>query len=184
MVKTILLTVAALLATGIVAVLTLASLKPDTFTVRRSIAINAPPERIFPLVADFRAWSAWSPWEKKDPDQQRSFSGPESGVGARYAWDGDKNVGQGSMMITEATAPTRIGIDLDFVRPFEAHNKVVFALQPEGNGTNVTSTQVTWTMTGPVPFFAKIIHVVMNMDRMIGGDFEAGLRAMKAKAER
>ena len=179
MLKTILLTIAALLATGIVAVLILASLKPDTFQVQRSIAINAPPERIYPLIADLRAWSAWSPWEKKDPNQTRSFSGAESGVGARYAWDGDRNVGQGSMAITEASAPTRLRLNLDFLKPFEAHNKVVFALQPQGQATNVT-----WTMTGPVPFFAKIIHVVMNMDRMIGGDFETGLKAMKTQAER
>jgi uncharacterized protein YndB with AHSA1/START domain len=179
MLKTILLTIAALLATGIVAVLVLASLKPDTFQVQRSIAINAPPERIYPLIADFKAWAAWSPWEKKDPAMKRSLGGAETGVGARYAWEGDKNVGQGSMEITEANAPTRIGLDLDFLKPFEAHNKVVFALQPQGQTTNVT-----WTMTGPVPFFAKIIHVVMNMDRMIGGDFEAGLTAIKAQAER
>jgi uncharacterized protein YndB with AHSA1/START domain len=179
MLKTILLTIAALLATGIVAVLILASLKPDTFEVQRSIAINAPPERVYPLIADFKAWSAWSPWEKKDPNQTRSFSGADSGVGARYAWNGDKNVGQGSMEIVEANAPSRLGLNLDFLKPFEAHNKVVFALQPQGQTTNVT-----WTMTGPLPFFAKIIHVVMNMDRMIGGDFEAGLTAMKAQAER
>lgn len=110
---------------------------------------------------------------------KRSLSGAESGVGARYAWDGDRNVGQGSMEITEASAPSRVGLNLDFLKPFEAHNKVVFALQPQGQTTNVT-----WTMTGPVPFFAKIIHVVMNMDRMIGDDFEAGLKAMKTQAER
>jgi hypothetical protein len=179
MFKTILLTIAALLATGIVVMLVLASLKPDTFQVQRSIAIDAPPERIYPLIADFRAWDAWSPWEKKDPNLKRSFSGSESGVGARYAWDGNRNVGQGSMEIVEASAPSRVGLNLDFLKPFEAHNKVVFALQPEGAATNVT-----WTMTGPVPFFAKIIHVVMNMDRMVGDDFEAGLRAMKAAAER
>jgi hypothetical protein len=179
MLKTILLTIAALLATGIVAVLILAALKPDTFQVQRSIAINAPPERIYPLIADFKAWGAWSPWEKKDPAMKRSYSGSETGVGARYAWDGDRNVGQGSMEITEANAPTRLGLNLDFLKPFEAHNKVVFALQPQGPGTNVT-----WTMTGPVPFFAKIIHVVMNMDRMVGGDFEAGLKDLKAQAER
>jgi hypothetical protein len=179
MLKTILLTVAALLATGVVAVLILASLKPDSFTVQRAIAIDAPPERIYPLIADFKAWGAWSPWDKKDPAMKRSLSGAESGVGARYAWDGDRNVGQGSMEITEANAPSRVGLNLDFLKPFEAHNKVVFALQPQGQ-----TTSVTWTMTGPVPFFAKIIHIFMNMDRMIGGDFEAGLKAMKAQAER
>ena len=179
MLKTILLSLLGILATGIVVVLVLAAMKPDTFAVRRSIAINAPPERIYPLIADFKAWGAWSPWEKKDPNLKRSFGGPESGVGATYAWEGDKNVGQGGMRIVEANAPSRVGLKLDFIKPFEAHNDVVFALQPQGAATNVT-----WTMTGPVPFFAKIIHVVFNMDKMVGGDFEAGLTAMKAQAER
>lgn len=183
MLKTVLLSLVALVVIAIAVVLILAAMKPDTFQVQRSIAINAPPERVYPLIADFRAWGAWSPWEKKDPALKRSFSGAEAGVGARYAWVGDKNVGEGSMEIVEAKAPGRVGLKLDFIKPFEAHNDVVFALLPQGQGTP-TSTNVTWTMTGPVPFFAKIIHVFMNMDRMVGGDFEAGLAAMKAAAER
>ncbi len=179
MFKTILLGLAALVASGVVVVLVLAAMKPDSFQIRREITINAPPERIYPLIADFRAWAAWSPWEKKDPAQKRSFSGPDSGVGARYAWEGDKNVGQGSMEIAEASAPNSVGINLDFLKPFEAHNKAVFALRPAGQATHVS-----WTMTGPTPFMFKIVHVVMNMDKMVGGDFEAGLRAMKAEAER
>lgn len=179
MLKTVLLTIAALLATGIVVVLILAAMRPDTFSVQRATTINAPAERIYPLIADFRAWEAWSPWEKKDPDLTRSYSGAESGLGARYAWAGDKNVGEGSMEIVEANAPGRIGLKLDFLKPFEAHNNVVFALAPHG-----PATTVTWTMTGPTPFLFKILHVVMNMDKMVGGDFEAGLAALKAKAER
>jgi uncharacterized protein YndB with AHSA1/START domain len=181
MLKTILLSLLAVLVIGIAVVLILAVMKPDTFQVRRSIAINAPPERIFPLISDFRAWAAWSPWEKKDPNLKRTFSGAESGVGAVYAWEGDKNVGTGSMRIVEADAPGKVGLKLDFIKPFEAHNDVVFALQPQAAGA---ATNVTWTMTGPVPFFAKIIHVFFNMDRMVGGDFEAGLAALKAQAER
>jgi uncharacterized protein YndB with AHSA1/START domain len=179
MLKTVLLSLLVIVVIGIVAVLILAAMKPDTFEVRRSIAINAPPERVYPLIADFKAWGAWSPWEKKDPNLKRSYSGPESGAGSRYAWAGDKNVGEGSMEITEAAAPSKVGLKLDFIRPFEAHNDVVFALQPQGPATNVT-----WTMTGPVPYLAKIMHVVFNMDKMVGGDFEAGLAAMKAQAER
>jgi hypothetical protein len=182
MLKTVLLSLAALVVVAIAIVLILAAMKPDTFQVQRSIAINAPPERIYPLLADFRAWGAWSPWEKKDPAMKRSFSGAESGVGARYAWDGDKNVGRGSMEIVEA-APSKVALKLDFIAPFEAHNDAVFVLQPRGQGT-AASTHVTWTMTGPTPFLGKIIHVFMNMDRMVGGDFEAGLAAMKAAAER
>jgi uncharacterized protein YndB with AHSA1/START domain len=184
MLKTILLSLLAVLVIGIAVVLILAVMKPDTFQVRRSIAINAPPERIFPLISDFRAWAAWSPWEKKDPNLKRTFSGAESGVGAVYAWEGDKNVGTGSMRIVEADAPDKVGLKLDFIKPFEAHNDVIFALQPQGQAAGAATTHVTWTMTGPVPFFAKIIHVFFNMDRMVGGDFEAGLAALKAQAER
>lgn len=176
--KTVLLGLVALVVIAVAIVLILAAMKPDTFQVQRSIAIQAPPERIQPLIADFRAWGAWSPWEKKDPAMTRSFSGADSGVGARYAWEGDKTVGRGSMEIVEA-APTKVALKLDFIAPFEAHNAAVFALQPQGQTTNVV-----WTMTGPTPFLGKIVHVFMNMDRMIGGDFEAGLAAMKAAAER
>jgi hypothetical protein len=176
--KSVLLGLVALVILAVVVVLILAAMKPDTFQVQRSIAINAPPERIQPLIADFRAWEAWSPWEKKDPAMKRSFSGPQSGVGARYAWDGDKNVGRGSMEIVEA-APSRVALKLDFIAPFEAHNEAVFALRPQG-----TMTNVVWTMTGPTPFLGKIVHVFLNMDRLVGGDFEAGLAAMKTVAER
>lgn len=179
MLKTILLAVAAILVVGIVVVLILAAMKPDSFRVQRSLAINAPAERIFPLINEFKNWGAWSPWEKKDPAMKRSFSGPESGLGAVYAWEGDKNVGQGRMEIVEAAAPRKVALKLDFIKPFEAHNDVTFALEPRG-----TATEVTWTMTGPVPFLAKIIHVFFNMDRMVGGDFETGLANLKAAAER
>jgi hypothetical protein len=194
MLKTVLLSLLAILATGIVVVLILAAMKPDTFQVQRAIAINAPPERIYPLIADFRAWGAWSPWEKKDPNLKRSFSGAETGKGAIYAWIGDKNVGEGSMEIVTAEPSSKVGLKLDFIKPFEAHNAAVFALQPQatttqgpatqGSATQGPATNVTWTMTGPTPFFAKIIHVFFNMDRMVGGDFEAGLASLKAQAER
>ncbi len=179
MLKTILLGLLGLVAAGIVVVLILAARKPDTFQVTRSIAINAAPDRIYPLIADFRAWGAWSPWEKKDPGMKRTYGGAETGVGATYAWAGDRNVGEGSMRITEARAPGKLALKLDFLKPFEAHNDVVFALTPQGQGTNVT-----WIMTGPTPFLGKIMHVFMDMDRMVGSDFESGLKAMKAAAER
>lgn len=178
MLKTILLSVAAILVTGIVIVLILAAMKPDTFTLRRSLAINAPPERIFPLINDFRNWTQWSPWEKLDPNLKRDYSGAPAGVGSAYAWDGDKKVGQGRMEIVEAVPPSKVALKLDFIRPFEAHNTVTFALEPAGNATNVT-----WTMTGPTPFIGKIFHVFVDMDRMVGSDFEKGLASMKAAAE-
>jgi hypothetical protein len=184
MLKTILLSLLVILAIAIVIVLVLAAMKPNTFSVQRSITINASPERIYPLISDFKAWATWSPWEKKDPNLKRSFSGPESGVGAAYAWVGDKNVGEGRMEIVEASAPGKIRLKLDFIKPFEAHNDVVFILQPQSAATQGAATDVSWTMTGSAPFFAKIIHVFFNMDRMVGGDFEAGLKALKAQAER
>lgn len=179
MLKTALLSLLAILVIGIAAVLILAAMKPDSFQVRRMIAINAPAERVFPLIADFKAWGAWSPWEKKDPAMKRSFGGADSGTGATYAWDGNKEVGQGSMRIVEAQAPEKVALKLDFLKPFEAHNDVVFALAPQGQ-----TTSVTWTMTGPTPFLGKIVHVFFDMDKMVGGDFEAGLAALKAAAER
>jgi uncharacterized protein YndB with AHSA1/START domain len=179
MFKTIAIIVVLLIVVAIGVVLVLAMIKPDTFRVQRSANIKAPPEKIFPLIDDLRAWSAWSPWEKKDPDMKRTFSGAASGTGAVYAWEGDKNVGKGRMEITEAAAPSKVAIRLDFEKPFEAHNVVVFTLEPRGDTTNVT-----WDMQGPTPFFGKIIHVFINMDRMVGNDFESGLANLKAAAER
>lgn len=179
MLKTILLTAAAILVTGIVVVLILAATRPNSFTLQRSLTINAPPERIFPLISDFRNWTQWSPWEKLDPNLKRDYSGAPSGLGAVYAWEGDKKVGQGRMEIVEAVPSGKVALKLDFIRPFAAHNAVTFALEPAGGATDVT-----WTMTGPTPFIGKIFHVFVDMDRMVGRDFEAGLASMKAAAER
>lgn len=178
MLKTILLTVAAILATGIIVVLILAAMKPDIFTLQRSLAINAPPERVFPLINEFKNWTQWSPWEKLDPNLKRDYSGAPAGVGAVYAWEGDKKVGQGRMEIVEAVPSSKVALKLDFIKPFEAHNNVTFALEPAGSATNVT-----WTMTGPTPFIGKIFHVFVNMDRMVGAEFEKGLASMKTAAE-
>jgi len=163
---------------GIAAVLILAATKPDTFTVRRAASIQAPPEKIFLLINDFNRWGAWSPWEKKDPGMKRTLGAATSGKGATYAWEGNKEVGQGSMEIAESVPPSKVAIELDFVKPFEAHNRVEFALVPRGDATDVT-----WTMQGPTPYFAKIMHVFVDMDRMVGKDFEAGLASLKALAE-
>ena len=159
-------------------VLALASTKPDAFRVQRSITINAPQQAVAALVNDYRNWAAWSPWEKKDPNMKRTYSGPASGKGAQYAWDGNSDVGKGSMLITEAT-PSRIALNLDFEKPFEGHNKVVFAMETQG-----LTTDVTWSMEGPSPFITKVIQVFCNMDKMIGEEFEKGLAAMKAEAEK
>jgi hypothetical protein len=161
-----------------IGVLGLALTKPNEFRVQRSITVNAPQAVVFELVNDYRNWGAWSPWEKKDPAMKRSYSGPSSGKGARYAWDGNGEVGKGSMLITEAT-PSRIALNLDFEKPFQASNKVVFAMESKG-----LTTDVTWSMEGPAAFVSKVIQVFCNMDKMAGAEFENGLAAMKAAAEK
>ena len=178
----ILKTVLILVVVAIAGVLIFAATKPDVFRVTRSAAIKAPPEKIQAQLSDFRGWQAWSPWEKMDPGMQRRFGGADKGKGATYAWQGNDKVGQGSMEITESTAQ-KVAMDLDFVKPFEAHNKVTFTLAPVV-GTAGDTTEVTWSMAGPVPYFAKIIHVFVDMDRMVGRDFEAGLANLKTVSEK
>jgi uncharacterized protein YndB with AHSA1/START domain len=163
----------------IAGVLIMAATKPDTFRVQRAASIKAPPEKVFTLINDFKAWSSWSPWEKKDRAMKRTYAATTGGKGATYAWEGNKDVGQGSMEIAESVLPSRIALKLDFLKPFEAHNTVEFTLEPKGDTTNVT-----WAMQGPTPYFAKIIHVFINMDSMVGKDFETGLANLKAAAEK
>jgi len=155
-----------------------AATRPDSFRVERTATINAPPERIFPLINDFQRWGAWSPFEKKDPAMKRTMSGVPSGKGAVYEWDGNKEIGQGRMEIVESVPPSRVTLTLDFTRPFKAHNIVDFTLEPRGN-----STQVTWAIHGPSPFISKVMGIVLDMDQMIGKDFEAGLAALKTVSE-
>jgi uncharacterized protein YndB with AHSA1/START domain len=171
--------IAIVLAIAIAIVLILAARKPDTFSVRRATTVKAPPEKIFPLINDFHQWGTWSPYENKDPAMKRSYSGAESGKGAVYAWDGNKNVGSGRMEILDTSAPTKIVIKLDFFTPFEGHNTAEFTMLPQGDATNVT-----WLMHGPAPFMAKIMHVFMNIDRMVGKDFEIGLANLKRLTEK
>lgn len=162
----------------IVGVLVLAATRPDTFRVQRAASIKAPPEKVFALINDFNRWGTWSPWEQKDPAMKRSYGSATSGKGAVYAWEGNKDVGQGRMEIAESSPPSKLAIKLDFVKPFAAHNLVEFTLRPEGD-----TTSVTWAMQGDTPYFAKIIHVFINMDSMIGKDFESGLARLKVAAE-
>lgn len=162
---------------AVAGVLGIAATRPNTFRVQRAASINAPPDVIYPLIADFRAWNGWSPWEKLEPGMDKTFSGADSGTGAVYAWEG-KKVGSGRMEITDTAAPSRITIKLDFFKPWEAHNTTTFTLEPRGG-----ATQVTWTMEGPAPFINKVMGVFMNLDRMIGRDFDAGLAGLKQLAE-
>jgi len=160
------------------ALLIYAATQPDTFRIQRATSIKAPPEKIFAVLNDFMRWEAWSPWEKKDLAMKRTFSAVTSGKGAVYAWEGNSDVGQGRMEIAESVAPSKVAIKLDFVKPFETHNMVEFTLEPKGDSTNVT-----WAMQGPMPYISKLITVFVNMDSMVGKDFEAGLANLKAVAE-
>jgi len=171
--------IAFVIAIIIAIVLILAMTKPDTFRVERAATVNAPAEKVFPLISDFRQWMNWSPWEGRDPAMKRSYSGAERGKGAVYAWEGNKNVGCGCMEILEASSPSKIVIKLDFLKPFEAHNTAEFTMLPQGGATSVV-----WVMHGPAPFMSKVMHVFMNMDRMIGKDFEAGLANLKTISEK
>lgn len=163
----------------VAALLIFASTKPDSFRVQRTATIKAPPEKIYPLIEDYHKWTSWSPWENKDPAMKRTYSGPESGKGARYAWDGNKEIGQGEMVISEATSPSRVVIAMHFIKPFDSRSTAEFTLQPKGD-----STDVTWAMHGPSPFMSKVIGIFFSMDSMIGKEFETGLANLKGIAER
>jgi hypothetical protein len=171
--------IAVVLAIAIAAVFILAASKPATFSVERAIGIKAPAERIFPLINDFHQWVSWSPYENKDPAMKRSYSGPESGRGAVYGWEGNSNVGSGRMEILDASVPSKIVIKLDFFKPFEGHNTAEFTMLPQGDATHLS-----WVMRGPAPFISKLMQVFMNLDRMIGKDFEIGLANLKKLTEK
>jgi uncharacterized protein YndB with AHSA1/START domain len=171
--------VAIVIAVAIAVILIIATTKPATFSVQRATTVKAPPERIFPLINDFHQWGAWSPWEKKDPAMKRSYSGAASGRGAVYGWEGNNNVGSGRMEILDASAPEKIVIKLDFFKPFEGHNIAEFTMSPQGDGTSVT-----WLMHGPASFISKVMQVFMNLDTMIGKDFETGLANLKSLTEK
>ena len=172
--------IAVVLAIAIAIILILASTKPARFAIQRSAVMRAPAEAVFPLINNFHQWTKWSPWENRDPALKRTYSGAESGKGAIYAWDGNKNVGSGRMEILDASSPSKITIKLDFLKPFEAHNTAEFSFVPERDSS---ATNVIWVMQGPTPFMSKVMQVFMNFDTMIGKDFEAGLAKLKTIAE-
>src|ERR1700750_807847 len=171
--------IAVVLAVAIAVGLLIAASKPDRFSVQRAAVIDAPADKVVPLIADFHEWRKWSPWEDRDPELRRSYSGAERGKGAVYAWEGNKNVGSGRMEILEANSPSLVKIQLDFLKPFEAHNIAEFTMLPQGNATNLN-----WVMSGPAPFMSKVMQVFMSFDKMIGKDFEAGLAKIKSTAEK
>jgi uncharacterized protein YndB with AHSA1/START domain len=168
-----------IIAVSLLGVLGVAATKPDTLRVVRTTLVQAPPEKIFAFINDFRLWSAWSPYEARDPSMQRTYGNVTVGRGAVYEWSGDRNVGQGRMEIIAADAPSRVAIKLDIVKPMEGHNIVTFSLQTVGR-----DTEVTWAMDAPMPYMSRVMSVFINMDTMIGKDFEVGLAKLKAVSER
>jgi hypothetical protein len=168
-----------LVVLAIVVVLLLAATKPRIFRVQRQANVNAGPDKLFPYINDFHKWAEWSPYEKLDPGMKRTFRGNASGKGAIYEWEGNSKAGKGRMEILESAPSARISIKLDFIKPFEGHNIAEFVMAPSGD-----STEITWSMHGPATFMARIFHVFINMDSMIGKDFQTGLNNLKAITEK
>ena len=158
--------------------LAVASMQPEDFKLSRSATIRSPPAEVFTYVNDFHKWETWSPWAKMDPNMKTTYLGEAMGAGAAYAWAGDHTVGEGKMTILKSQAPESIVIQLDFLRPMAATNMCEFTFKQEGPGT-----VVTWSMSGKNNFIAKALHLVMNMDKVVGSDFEKGLAQLKSVAE-
>jgi hypothetical protein len=174
----ILISIAAIAAAVVASVLTYAALKPDNFEVARSIRIKAAPERIFPLIDNLHSFNTWNPFLKMDPTVKLAYGGPASGAGAAQEWEGNSNVGKGRLEITESSPSSRVAMKLDMLSPIEGHNMVEFSLKRDGDATTVT-----WAMSGPSPYIAKLMSTFFSMDTMVGGEFEKGLADLKALAE-
>jgi uncharacterized protein YndB with AHSA1/START domain len=166
------------IAVLLVVFLIVASRQPDTFRVERAAIIAAPPAKVFVEVDDLHNWPKWSPWQDLDPNMTQTYSGPQSGAGASMAWSGNSKAGQGRMTIVESHPNDLVRIRLEFIKPFSVTNASEFTFSPGGN-----QTVVTWTMTGQNNLMFKSMHMVMNMDKMRGGDFERGLAKLKAVSE-
>ncbi|MEK4034381.1 SRPBCC family protein [Methylocystis sp. IM3] len=164
---------------GLSALIAYVSLQPDTFRIARSAVVDAPPERIYPLINDLHNWERWSPWSKLDPAQVVTYDGSPLGAGAIMSWSGDKKVGAGKMKIAESSQNERIRIKIQFLKPMKAIHDVQFDLKP----ISETRTEVVWTMSGKNEFIGKAMHAFMNMDKMVGAQFERGLADLKALVE-
>ena len=170
MLKKILLALLALIVVLVIVV----AVQPSDFRITRKAVIPAPPDAVFEQLNDFQKWNAWSPWAKLDPKAKNSFEGPVSGVGAKFLWSGNNEVGEGSMTITASKPAERIVMDLVFLKPFAASSITEFTLKPEGGGT-----EVTWSMSGKNNFIAKAASLLMNCDKMVGTKFEEGFANLK-----
>ena len=174
----ILIYVAIALAIVVTILLIYAATKPDTFRIQRSTGINAPAERIFPLIANLKSMNTWNPFVEPDPAIKIAYSGPDSGKGAAHTWSGNSKVGEGRIEVTDAVPSSRVAMQLDMLKPMKAHNAVEFTLQPNGKATTVT-----WTMSGRQPLLAKLMTIFIDCDKMVGSQFDKGLGKLKAIAE-
>src|SRR5687768_15551722 len=165
-------------AAVVVIVLIVVAIQPAEFRVARTALVSAPPAALFEQVNDFHKWEAWNPWGKIDPAMKQTYEGPPAGVGSTYTWSGDNKVGEGRMTITESRPNELVRINLEFIKPFRATNTTEFTLEPRGD-----QTAVTWSMTGRRNFMMKSMGLFMNMDRMIGSQYEKGLADIKAIVE-
>ena len=152
--------------------------RPDNFRIERGAQIDAPSDVVFTLINDLHQWQRWSPFEKLDPDMEKTFSGPTSGPGAVYAWSGNNKAGEGRMTLLESKPGEFVAMRLDFVKPFACTNQVGSSLTPSETGT-----RVSWVMEGKNNFMGKAFSVFMNMDKMVGKEFEEGLANLNAAAQ-
>ena len=166
------------LAVVVVLFVAIVAMQPSEFRVERTAIVSAPARAVFAQVNDFHRWEAWNPWSKIDPAMKQTYEGSPLGTGAIYTWTGNNQVGEGRMTIIESRPSDLIRIKLEFFKPFAATNIEEFTFKPEGD-----QTAVTWRMTGKNNFIAKAVHLFVNMDKMVGGQFEKGLAQMKSVAE-
>ena len=172
--------VLAILAVAIVGLLVVIATRPDTYHVERAITIKAPPEAVFPAIADLKTFTEWSPWDKRDPAMKKTFSATTTGVGATYEWQGNKEVGSGKMTVTESAAPAKVRHKLEFLEPFAAVADVEFDVAP---GAATGESKVTWGIDGKNNFMGKAVGLVMDMDKTLGKDFDQGLGNLKQLVE-
>lgn len=164
---------------AIAAVLIYASTRPDMLHVERTVSIKATPDKIFPHINDLHAWETWSPYLKLDPAMKTRYSGAAAGAGSVYEWEGNSKAGEGRVTIAQTTPPNQVAIKLDMLKPFEAHNDVLFTLASKGE-----TTDVTWAMDAHNSLLSKVMGLFINMDSMVGGAFEEGLGNLKALVEK
>lgn len=178
MIKKAILGILALVVLVVVVFCIIVAVQPSDFKITRSATLNAPAATVFEQVNDFHKWEAWSPWAKIDPAMKVTYSGPPAGVGASYAWLGNDEVGEGKMTITQSHPNEHIAVDLEFIKPFATKNITEFTFKSNGD-----KTEVIWTMAGKNNFLMKAVSLFMNMDKLVGGDFEKGLSQMKPVVE-